>query len=46
MSPWYSPRGARRGLLFAAIASALWCGWAVGYLYAYAETPRLVRPER
>lgn len=27
----YSPRGARRGLLLAAIFMAGWCGWALGY---------------
>lgn len=32
---WFSPRGARRGVLLAALAAlaaALWCSWAVGYL--------------
>jgi hypothetical protein len=29
---WFSPRGARRGVLLAAFAAALWCSWAVGYL--------------
>ena len=27
----YSPRGARRGFLLAAIFMAGWCGWALGY---------------
>ncbi|MGV1046331.1 hypothetical protein [Limnohabitans sp.] len=31
-SVWFSPRGARRGVLLAALAAALWCSWAVGYL--------------
>lgn len=31
MYRWYSPRGARRGLLLAAVAAAIWIGWAVGY---------------
>ncbi len=30
----FSPRGARRGLLLAAIGAALWLSWAAGYLYA------------
>ena len=33
MSRWYSRRGARRGLLIAAFAAALWIGWAVGYIH-------------
>ncbi len=33
MKPWYSPRGARRGLLLAGIAAALWASWAAGYVY-------------
>ena len=28
---WYCPRGARRGLVLAASAAALWFGWALGY---------------
>lgn len=31
MPHWYSPRGARRGLLLAGITAALWLGWALGY---------------
>lgn len=29
----FSPRGARRGLLVAAVGAALWLCWAAGYLY-------------
>ncbi len=29
---WFSPRGARRGVLLVAFAAALWCSWAEGYL--------------
>jgi hypothetical protein len=28
---WYCPRGARRGLILAAGAAAIWFGWAFGY---------------
>jgi hypothetical protein len=34
MRRWYSPRGLRRGLLLAGIASALWLCWVAGYLQA------------
>lgn len=34
MNVWYSPRGARRGLLFAALLIALWSCWAAGYAQA------------
>lgn len=34
MNIWYSPRGARRGLLFAALLAALWSCWAAGYVQA------------
>ena len=33
MRHWYSKRGARRGLLLAAFAAALWASWAIGYIH-------------
>jgi len=33
MRRWYSKRGARRGLLLAIFAAALWASWAIGYVY-------------
>lgn len=38
MRRWYSPRGARRGLLLAVIAMALWGTWAVVYIAAPQST--------
>jgi len=32
MIPWYSRRGARRGLAVAALFGACWLSWAAGYL--------------
>lgn len=32
MRTWYSPRGARRGLLLALIAAAVWLSWAIGFV--------------
>jgi len=32
MNKIYSTRGARRGVLIAAVTAAVWVGWAVGYL--------------
>lgn len=32
MRTWYSPRGARRGMLLAVVAAAVWLGWAVGFV--------------
>jgi len=32
MRRWYSPRGARRGVLIATLAAALWTSWAMGYI--------------
>ena len=31
MKRWYSPRGARRGILLATLAAAIWAGWALAY---------------
>lgn len=39
MPAWYSLRGARRGLLLAALAALLWSGWALGYLQARTAAP-------
>lgn len=39
MSRWYSPRGARRGLILAGITAALWIVWAVGYTQGAAKSP-------
>ena len=33
MKRWFSPRGARRGLLLAGITAALWMSWAAGYVH-------------
>lgn len=45
MSPttWFSPRGARRGLLLAACVAALWCSWALGYLQGMTPAVETVR---
>lgn len=37
--PWYSARGARRGLSLAALAAALWLAWAAGYLQGSQRPP-------
>jgi hypothetical protein len=47
----FSPRGARRGLLLAAIGAALWLSWAAGYLYASRPlapqaSPSMTGPEK
>jgi len=34
MNRWYSPRGARRGMLLAAIGAACWVSWAFGHATA------------
>lgn len=39
MKPWYSPRGARRGLKLAAVAAVLWSAWALGFLQGSARPP-------
>ncbi len=31
MRRWYSPRGARRGLILAGFTAVLWFVWAIGY---------------
>ena len=31
MRRWYSPRGARRGLILAGVTAAVWIVWAEGY---------------
>ncbi len=40
MGSWYSPRGARRGLILAGVTAALWIVWAVGYTQGAAKTPK------
>jgi hypothetical protein len=40
MRRWYSPRGARRGLILAGVTAALWIVWAVGYTQGAAKAPR------
>ena len=41
MRRWYSPRGARRGFALAALATAIWLGWAIGYVQgAQGPAPR------
>jgi hypothetical protein len=37
---WYCPRGARRGLVLAAGAAALWFGWAFGYGQGSLDVPQ------
>jgi hypothetical protein len=39
MRHWYSPRGARRGLLVAGLAAALWICWAVAYSQGTIKAP-------
>jgi hypothetical protein len=38
MKHWYSRRGARRGLVFAGFAAALWLSWAMGYVHGSRPT--------
>lgn len=40
MHRWYSPRGARRGLILAGVTAALWIVWAVGYTQGVAATSK------
>lgn len=40
MRRWYSPRGARRGLILAGITAALWIVWAVGYTQGATKAPK------
>ncbi len=40
MGRWYSPRGARRGLILAGVTAALWIVWAVGYTQGAAKAPK------
>jgi hypothetical protein len=40
MGRWYSPRGARRGLILAGITAALWIVWAVGYTQGATKVPK------
>jgi len=37
MGRWYSPRGARRGLILAGVTAVLWIVWAVGYTQGAAK---------
>lgn len=32
MNRYFSPRGAKRGLILAALAVIFWCCWAIGFL--------------
>jgi len=34
---YFSPKGAKRGLVFAAVAAFMWSSWAVGYMCAVTE---------
>jgi|APTNR8051073442_1049403.scaffolds.fasta_scaffold39551_2 hypothetical protein len=38
MKRWYSPRGAKRGLLLAGLAALLWLSWAAGFTLGRAQT--------
>ena len=40
MHRWYSPRGARRGLLLASVTALLWIVWAAGYTQGATTTPK------
>lgn len=40
MRRWYSPRGARRGLILAGVTAALWIVWAVGYTQGATTAPK------
>jgi hypothetical protein len=40
MRRWYSPRGARRGLILAGATAALWIVWAVGYTQGATTAPK------
>jgi len=40
MRRWYSPRGARRGLILAGVTAALWIVWAVGYAQGATTAPK------
>ena len=44
MSRWYSPRGARRGLLLAVAAIILWITWAVLYMQGMPDATPTVSP--
>jgi hypothetical protein len=37
MKRYFSPQGAKRGLILAAIAVLMWCCWAIGYLSGLSE---------
>lgn len=38
MKRWYSPRGAKRGLLLAGLAALLWLSWAAGFTLGRTQT--------
>lgn len=38
MNKIYSSRGARRGLLIAAVTAGAWLAWAIGYTQAFKTT--------
>ena len=38
MNRWYSPRGARRGLLAASLVLLVWLGWAIAYMQGLIQT--------
>lgn len=42
MKRWYSPRGARRGLLIAGIATVLWVVWALGYVQGVTKSEEVL----
>ena len=42
MTRWFSPRGARRGIKWSALAAAGWLCWAAGYWQAARPHPVLV----
>ena len=44
MRRWYSPRGARRGLVLAGITAALWIVGVVGYTQVATQAPKSLAP--
>ena len=37
MKQYFSLRGAKRGMVLAAVAAFMWSSWAVGYIYGVTE---------
>ncbi|CAB3665653.1 hypothetical protein LMG3441_00797 [Achromobacter kerstersii] len=41
MKHFYSPRGAKRGLMLATAGALLWAVWAASYLHASSPLPQM-----